>query len=93
MYETAIWLRDEDWDDFRRQLNDFKQFRADVAMLKDLDDDVDIRIYREEVAVYFAVNIKSRVPNGNAVLNITAAIDEDILSHIHNKIIEFEKWW
>lgn len=62
-------------------------------MLKDLDDDVEVRIYRDEVSVYLAVNIKSSVPNGKAVLNITAAIDEDVLSHIYNRIIEFEKWW
>src|SRR3954447_3670854 len=88
MYETAIWLRDEDWDNFRNQLNDFKQFRTDVAMLRDLDDDVEIKIYRDAVSMYFAVNMKSGVPNGKAVLNITDAIDEDVLSHIHNKIME-----
>ncbi len=93
VYETSVWFKCDKWDDFENQLSLIKDHKVDEAVLNDLSNDVELKIYRKSHSLFFNVVIKSFLDDGTAFLNMTSTINDDTFGHFYEKIIGVEKWW
>jgi hypothetical protein len=89
-----IWFECTHWDNFTATLNQIANNSKGEAFLENMSSNFKVKLIRDGSSIKFNFTVQeSNVSDGEASINFSSLIDDDLFNQIKSQFVEFEKWW
>lgn len=90
---TSVWFDCTSWDEFTMSLNRMSSAFDSLATLQSMDKSFLLTVLSENGQLSLTINCLQERTTSKVNLSFQSEIDEDLLGHLKDKFIDFEKWW